>query len=548
MHRRWTSTALAVLAVAAPPLVVVVLPVAVLVGRNLGYFPDGYRTGVPLYLAALAVLAAGAALTLWWRGAVVRWLAALYLLSAPAWFLHSLALDVTGSLALSGVLLLAWIGAAVGAARVPRETLLASAGVLAIGLLLAGGVPLATAQEPDEPGGGDRPEIAGPAGEPTDLPNIYHLVFDEYQTDFFTHLLDDDLREALGGFVFYPETVTTYGRTEMAFVSMFSRQDYDYSISPDDAANEALRGDLSTLGALGDLGYHRVGYLHNPRYVGGDVHLDEYVRHDDLEEFSGLAGRTDLLASLWVYAHTPERVSRRLIPEHHYEQLAAEALLPDDAPPRSVAGFRRLMDEEPALPGRGRYTLAHFILPHFPHVLDERCLWWPGERTDPARQSACANRLVVEFVDLLRDLDRFEDSIVIVQADHGAWHEVAGDGLVSIERDGHYDEVASFARARSLLLVHAPGLVESETPLRVDDRPSTLDDVMPTVFDALGVDHPFSGNRYSLLADPEPDRERFYHFYDRAEGHHIVDGAVVRYRVEPGGLVRDREIPVPHWE
>jgi hypothetical protein len=537
---------MAVLAVLAPPLVVFALPAVTLLARNLDYFPDGYRTGMPLYVAALASAVLGGALTLAWRGPLVRWLAALYLLWAPAWFLHALGVGVTRSVVVTGIVVAAWAVAAAFAARAPRRAVLSASGLVAVIVVLGAGVPALTAAQAARAGGdgGERAgqQVDGPAGEPSDLPNVYHLVLDEYQTDFFTSLLDDDLRAALRGFTFYEDTTAVYGRTELSLASMFASDDYDYRISPDEFRDRAFHGPDSTLGVLGDLGYHRVGHLHRTSYVGGDPPLESYVLHDDLDATSGLFGYADLLTSLWLYTNTPEALSRRILPERHYDQLTADALLPDTAPPRSVTSFRALMRRERDLPARGRYTLAHLLLPHFPHVLDEDCSWREGEATGPVRQAACTNALVVEFVSLLRDLGRFDSSVVIVQGDHGAWHELVDGGVRSLQGRGHFDERASRARARPLLLVHVPGA--GEHALAVDGRPATLDDVMPTVFDALGIAHPFTGNRGSLLDEPDDDRERFYHFYDKGDATRTVEGPLVRYRVEDGRLVRERDIDV----
>lgn len=52
--------------------------------------------------------------------------------------------------------------------------------------------------------------------------------------------------------------------------------------------------------------------------------------------------------------------------------------------------------------------------------------------------------------------------------------------------------------------------------LTVSPARATLEDVLPTVADALGWDHELADGRASLLSERFPDRvRRYYHFYDK---------------------------------
>lgn len=538
--RRWAGPVAVALAVVAPPLIVFVFPAIALVGHNIEYFPQGYATGRPLYLAAAAFLAAGLVLTATARGRVMRFLAACYLLSGPAWFVHALALNAVGSVVVTAAVVVAWVLAAARVTTVPRPILLRYLGAIAAALVLGSGLPALSAMQDAAADSGADGGAPAPGAATPDLPNIYHLIFDEYQTDIFEHLLDDRVRHALRGFSFYPDTTATFGRTEMALPSMFGSDDYAYDRTRADYVAQAFHGRGSTLGVLRDLGYHRSGYLHEPGMLGDPPALDAWVVHDELAATAPMAGYSDLLVSMWIYRHTTERVSRHLLPAHHYQQLTADALLPEHAPPRSVVSVRDLIRREADLPARGRYTFAHLIVPHFPNVLQPDCTYVPGQSTGPIEQAACANHLMVEFVERLRDLGRLEDSIVVIQSDHGSWFEVVDGAAVAQRDDGMFSERASRARARALLLVHLPGAAAATAEeLEVVDRPTTLDDVMPTVFDELGVEHTFTGNRLSLLEEPPADRERFYHFFKGRQR------PMARYRIEGGQARFDQEFPVP---
>ena len=94
------------------------------------------------------------------------------------------------------------------------------------------------------------------------LPNFYHIVFDEYQTDVFDFTLDSDLADALGGLVFFDNAVTMFGRTRMSLATLFSGRSYDFESSQHDFQRSAFTGRQSMLRQLLDKGYVTEAYLH----------------------------------------------------------------------------------------------------------------------------------------------------------------------------------------------------------------------------------------------------------------------------------------------
>lgn len=70
-------------------------------------------------------------------------------------------------------------------------------------------------------------------------------------------------------------------------------------------------------------------------------------------------------------------------------------------------------------------------------------------------------------------------------------------------------------------------------------------DIMPTIFDSVGLDLPLESGRASLIGDDFPDRPvRLYHFYDK-DDFGLPDGTVTRFAVTEAGLEKDEGVPVP---
>jgi hypothetical protein len=535
---------LLVAAVAAPSLVVFVLPMVELIARNDEYFGGSYLLGRAIYGAGLACAAVGVGAWALSGRTVGRFAWTGYLLAAPAFVVASFfgglrtaatALAV-GFVVVVGAAVLTWLGSA----RSIRTLAVVSAVVLA-GALVSTVAGVVTAGTADTATGGAEPSGAGPAGAAP--PNVYHVVLDEMQTELFDQVLDGERRTALAGFTAYPDARTPYGRTEMSMASLFAGSDYAFDRSPSEFVEDALHGPSSGLQRLRDAGYEVSGDVPAANVYGERLPFD-HVQLPAAQDAASSAGDAGLATSMWVYQNTPESLSVRVLPRRYFEQLEGGNLLPDTAPPRAVEAFEAFLDREPSQAGSGRYSLVHVLLPHFPYVLDEDCSHREGEETGPVAQATCAMDLVDRLVAELKELGRFDDSTIIVQGDHGARFGVEDGSLVPLKEEV-FGEPYSAARSRALLLVKPAGTTDAQ-PFAEDDYPAMLTDVVPTILDSVGAPLASAGDRTSLLADDRPVRtSRRYFFYDK-DSHGLPDGRVTGYVVhEDGSVTRDEVVELP---
>ena len=61
------------------------------------------------------------------------------------------------------------------------------------------------------------------------LPNIYHIIFDAYQSDIFSTILTEKLRKELAGFRYLPKATAIYSYTTWSVPSVFVGGKYDFS-------------------------------------------------------------------------------------------------------------------------------------------------------------------------------------------------------------------------------------------------------------------------------------------------------------------------------
>jgi len=142
----------------------------------------------------------------------------------------------------------------------------------------------------------------------------------------------------------------------------------------------------------------------------------------------------------------------------------------------------------------------------------------------------------------LRELGTYDESLVVVTADHGASFEA--DEPIRGVSEANADSVLWVP-----LLVKPPG----QDTGRIDDRPATTVDVLPTIADVIGLDLPDGIDGRSLLGEPGAggdDRRRVYDWgFNRldpnGDGYSLVDGEQGFENVlaqDPPGLGDDPEL------
>lgn len=179
--------------------------------------------------------------------------------------------------------------------------------------------------------------------------------------------------------------------------------------------------------------------------------------------------------------------------------------------------------------GRPDLTFLHIVLPHSPwQFTNDGALYdmqtdlpvgaaglgWSQSGYDVGHQrhllqAQAADKLVGQLMDRLRDDGVFDDSLVVLTADHG-------EAFVpeSLGRAVDADNIPYIMWTP--LFVKAPGQSEGA----VDDGNVEAVDVMPTIADQLGVDLPWDVDGLPIaeaLADRDPDTK----FFADDEGHEI---------------------------
>ena len=367
------------------------------------------------------------------------------------------------------------------------------------------------------------------------LPNIYLLLLDGFQTEMFDVTLTPQVKKSLGGFVQFHENTALFGRTLMSIPSIFGGRSYDFN-SPQVVYKESsFTSDSSTLSWLKKAGYTEHAYVMDKINEYNNLSLfDSVIEHENKR---GRYTPHSVFFGAWAYRNLPLFASTRILGAERLERIKGKDTLPRNASVSSVDGFFRYLENEKDLPASNRFTFLYMLLPHKPFIFNDDCSFSNDMAlTGPISQSKCATNLIVKFIKTLKELDRFNDSMIIITADHGLWYKVEGGELKKV--DG--GEVGlQWATSRALLLMKPAGIADADD-LIISGFQSSLLDIAPTIAASLPDAPPVNFEGTSLL-NPIPPlraRKKYYYTYEKKAGLGWTD-EMTRFIIEDNKIQKD---------
>lgn len=334
--------------------------------------------------------------------------------------------------------------------------------------------------------------------------NVYQVVFDGYSSfAFWDAVRELGLSEHFEGFTFFEKNLSNYVSTDQSVPSFLTGRLYETG-SFKQWQHQAKKGGL--VGKLHDVGY--TIWIYSPNrsrfwthdkasYVRTNRDLvNSYFPGYEMLNFAHIwlvrvapnflqdeAYRTggkilDGLLRAFSTMATDKGLNRRLLREYSFYKCL------------SVPLMRELMRDEARRRDYGEYVYCHVMLPHSPYNWDRDCSYC--KQTSYSDQVLCATKLMVEFVEELKKLDRYESSLIIFQSDHGFHgfgptdlreHEVPSEVTEAITSFSKFSVDGYLNRLHALLVVKppfAPGkrLIRSEAPTQLADIPATVYDVL----------------------------------------------------------------------
>ena len=347
--------------------------------------------------------------------------------------------------------------------------------------------------------------------------NVIVFVLDTYDTAYLSRVLDmnPNLLDGLTGFTEYENATSAMIPTRFAIPEMMTGQmpsfDEDFSTYK---AQRYARSDF--LDKIYDANYS-LGLYTDSLTISRLSAEEQYGitsktvnMHDLPDSTMDVPGtlyslyqigqyRDVLWPFKWAFWYYTDQINQSMV------------LYSDDASPEQtiyvmddIRYYNRLCDfgltlEEGNYDGAFRFI--HLLGSHYPFSYDEDVNDLGEDNSDVFKQSQGAIKIVTTYIDELKRLGVYENTTMIITADHGYWTIT----LDPIEET-----------STPIMFVKSEQSKEADArPLVIDEKPVSHLDLQATVLDAMGLDYSEYSNRdewagYSMLRDINPNRKRYY--------------------------------------
>ena len=156
----------------------------------------------------------------------------------------------------------------------------------------------------------------------------------------------------------------------------------------------------------------------------------------------------------------------------------------------------------------GAFRFIHLLGSHYPFSYDEEANFIGDDVSNVFRQTQGAIHIVYEYIDQLKELGVYENTTIIVTADHGYW-------TITLDPIKETSTPVMFVKPEQSAEADA-------RPMVTDEKPVSHLDLQATILDAMGLDYSEYSTRdewagYSMFRDIDPNRKRYYLTTDSLE-------------------------------
>lgn len=339
--------------------------------------------------------------------------------------------------------------------------------------------------------------------------NILHIILDGFLSPAFENIVKEDetYRNYFSDFTYYRNTLASFPTTAPSIPSILSGIDYDGSMTLPRFYESTLRKNslpsVLTLSGfdthLATLGHYChflsvTGCAPLARYNASDgktLALKELAMLFDISLFRGLPQFLKVLVYNEQKWFSQQLFRKRKGPDIHVESLDL------------VDSFTAMAQASALKP---TYKFVHLIIPHSPIRLNAACQSRSRKRRptllDYQAQARCALKLAHRVIEELKELNVYDQTMLIVSADHG--FRTKFDHIEDQSKD-----LPSISYALPLLLIKP---FHHRGPLQTSEVPARLADLPATVQDALNLNNPFPEKSIFSL-NPSEQRSRLFRYY-----------------------------------
>lgn len=378
--------------------------------------------------------------------------------------------------------------------------------------------------------------------------NIIHIVLDELQTDITYDILNQSSKyyhKVLDGFTFFTDALSPFPTTIVNIPAIMSGRVYKNDIPVFEFVHKIMNGN-SIPNLLYEHGYE-VDLIHTlpPDYYKTGNYNNFYTiphyysRSDDsIRHYSNSYTEGKKIQSIVIFRHVPHFFKKKFATSNLVkESFGSFVDITESERIRRLSHKLFLQDLiDNILIDRGApvYKFIHLATTHYPASTLENCeeagkaLPWNWENI--RIQAKCSFDHFLQFIDRLKELNIYDSSLIIIQADHGYYHVYNSKQQVEIKnlgKDIRNDNYRSeeyiaqmFCAARPTLLIKPP---YHKGELKVSDSPVSTIEIPATIVSLLGFDDASFPGKSIFKVQKDEKRKRTFLYYDSFNDHFYFD-------------------------
>ena len=329
-------------------------------------------------------------------------------------------------------------------------------------------------------------------------PNLLFIILDQYQSDYFADILDDDLKEELKGFIWFEDTSSNFTNTQAAMPAIFTGEIYDNSIDLKNFYSEIQDKSIarkfhSQTGRFNSLqaSFH-YSYLF-PEKTNLKVSL---MDQEGIDSYS-------IFINYSLFRIVPDILKNRVFNNGDWLIKIDSGT---DSLTSSVIKSFKILDyisnkKINVIDGPSQFKYHRSLATHNPVFSMLNCTT-PYEKVEytfenRSKEGKCVIEKIVKVVKNLKKQDVFDNTMIIISSDHGATYNIFSDPAIP------------YASAASTLLIKP---LNSKSDFIISDFPAQLSDIPKTIANEFSITDEYDG--INLLGQNKTtNRVRIYNYY-----------------------------------
>ena len=329
--------------------------------------------------------------------------------------------------------------------------------------------------------------------------NIFFFILDRFDMVYAQDVLDDDptFFDDMAGFTMFTNNISEYSRTFPSVASTLTGRLHMFDIPATQYFSEAY-AESSFIFDIQDAGYTTKLYMERPYTFTNTEQLFGLAENIGPAKLVTRVERSyELVERISFFRYAPHNLKRRFFSSPHEFGKTRTLEASSGSEPYVTNDFKfhddLVKQRLKITTDKGNFAFYHLLGPHTPYNLTENIELVPWGTSNALSQSKGSFRIVFEFMEQLKELGIYENSTIIITADHGI-----GRNRVPLDRP-----------MRSILFVKPSG--KGEGALEYSEAPVFPDNLRATVIEATGTDHSSYGRTYFEVPEDDPIVREYYY-------------------------------------